>query len=392
MAPSQVLKKRVFLSRDVFLFCLLGLFSLAFLPRSPALAQGRPPANVVVSPVVRESLQEELRLIGTAGSWRTSRVAAEVSGRVTAFLARRGKKVLKGDSLAELDASELLLKLKAFRARRNAALARLEKANDTLKRSKGLKREGLLSDKAFREAKLSAQELTEALAVNEAERLALEDALGKKKVRAPFSGTVTREWTEEGQWLSQGGPVLDLVDLSRIRILLQVPEKYVARIDPGSEVLVQFDALPEQDFPGKIQALIPEGDPASRLFPLEIQLENPSGLIKPGMLARVSLHLGTVRSVLMVPKDAVTRKGQNTLLFVVQGDKAAQRLVSTGQAKGDLIEILGPVKLGEAVVIRGNERLREGRAVRIVPAGESRGGKQVRPGKRLEEMSRSDKQ
>jgi len=322
----------------------------------------------VVSPIVREEIQDKLMLIGTSRAWRSSRVAAEVSGRVEALLARLGSQVQKGDLLAELGASELRLQLKAFRARRNAALARLEKAHDTLKRAKGLKKEGLLSDKAFREAKLSVQELKESLAVNEAERLQLEDTLDKKNVRAPFSGTITRELAEEGEWVAQGGGIVQLLDLSRTRLLLQVPEKYLSQIVVGSELRVEFDALSGEHFTGKIHALIPEGDSGSHLFPLEIHLENEAGLIKSGMLARVHLSLGPVRSVLMVPKDAITRKGPSTMLFVVEGDKVIPKIVRAGQAKDDLIEIQGDVKLGDKVVIRGNERLREGSAVRVVPA------------------------
>ena len=355
-------------------FLFFSLILLVFLfSTGKLLAQGRPPANVVVSPVLRETVQDQLLLIGTVESWRSSQVAAEVSGRVKSLFARRGDQVKKGDLLAEIGASELRLKLREFRARRNAAMARLEKAEDNLKRSKGLMKGGLLSEKAFRESKLSVQELKEDLTVNEAEQLQLEDVLGKKKVRAPFDGVVTRELTEEGEWVTQGGGIIHLVDLSKARILVEVPEKYVSFLTTGESATVQFDAIQGRNFPGEIHALIPEGDREARLFPLELHIENSDLLIKEGMLARVNLRLGDPRSVLMVDKDAITRKGSQTTLFVAQGEKVIQKIVVTGQAKQGLIEIVGDLKAGDKVVIRGNERLRDGQAIRIVPQGQDSG-------------------
>lgn len=341
------------------------IFLVVLLSTNTVFAQGRPPANVVVSPVVRETVQDQILLIGTVESWRSSQVAAEVSGRVKTLLARRGDQVKKGDLLAEIGASQLLLELKEFRARRNAALARLEKVEDNLKRSEALMKEGLLSEKAFREAKLSVRELKEDLTVNEAERLQLEDVLGKKRVIAPFDGIVTRELTEEGEWVSQGGGIIHLVDLSKARILVEMPEKYISHVKTGEPVTVQFDAVQGANFPGEVHALIPEGDRAARLFPLEVHVKNDDHLIKEGMLARVKFRLGLPRSVLMVDKDAITRKGLKTTLFLVQGEKVAQKIVTTGRAKKGLIEIEGNLKAGEKVVIRGNERLREGQSVRI---------------------------
>ncbi|MFQ5589024.1 MAG: efflux RND transporter periplasmic adaptor subunit [Nitrospiria bacterium] len=346
-----------------------GVLTFLFLLMAvPLYAQGRPPANVVVSPIIQETLQDEILLIGTVESWRASRVATEVAGRIEHLAVRRGAGVQKGDVLARLGASSLLLQLKEFKSKQRAAVARLEKARDNLERAEGLVNEGLVSERAYRDAKLTVEELRQSLAVNEAERLQIEDALQKKTVRAPFDGIVTEELTEEGEWVEVGGGIVQLVDLSKLRILVEMPEKYIREVKAGGRVTVRVDALPGEVFPGTIHALIPAGDRESRLFPVEVHLENSGFLLHEGMLARVSFDLGASRPVLMADKDAVIRQGPEAFLFVAQGGKALKKNITTGRARGGRIEVSGDVKAGDAVVIRGNERLRDGQDVAVVSA------------------------
>ncbi|MFQ5949357.1 MAG: efflux RND transporter periplasmic adaptor subunit, partial [Nitrospiria bacterium] len=174
--------------------------------------------------------------------------------------------------------------------------------------------------------------------------------------------------TEVGQWVEKGGGILQMVDLSTVRILVDMPERYVARVMAGGAVTVRMDALGEETFRGKVHALVPEGDREARLFPLEIRIKNEKLRIKEGMLARVAFDLGLARRVLMVDKDAIIIRGPQTFLFAVNEGKAKRHLVSTGKAKGKQIEIDGPLKEGEMVVIRGNERLRDGQPVQVIPS------------------------
>ncbi|VAX32986.1 hypothetical protein MNBD_NITROSPIRAE01-1346 [hydrothermal vent metagenome] len=314
-------------------------------------------------------IQDEILQIGTVESWRSSRVATEVSGRVEALQVRRGAKVKKGDLLARLSASTLRLKLKESEAKQNAAMARLQKSRDNLKRSESLMKEGLIAERVYRDAKLTVEELEQTLAVNESERLQTQDELNKKEVRAPFDGIVTQALTEEGEWVTEGGGIVHLVDLSRVRILVEMPEKYIREVQMGGAVSVQIDAIAGEVFSGRVHALIPAGDRAARLFPVEVHVKNKGLLLQEGMLARVAFALGASRSVLMVDKDALIRKGSEAFLFVVKDAKAVKKTVMVGQGKADLIEVSGEIKVDDLVVIRGNERLREGRAVHIVSDG-----------------------
>ena len=351
-----------------FTCCFLVLI-LILLNVDIVLAQSRPPAKVVTSPVVRDSVQDKVVLIGTVEPWRASTVATEVSGRVDFLEVRRGDTVRIGDVLARLGKGDLLFRLDAARARKNATLVRLEKAMDDLERSEKLFKRQAISAKENKDARLRGQELEEDLAATKAEIRQLEDELGKKTVKAPFDGIVTRELTEIGQWVNEGGDIVHLVDLSVVRVMVDTPEKYVADVKVGEEVIVKIDALPNQNFKGKIHAIIPEGNREAHLFPVEIHVRNKGLAIKGGMLARIEFGLGPLRRVTMVHKDAVITRGTRSYLFVVDQGTAKQVFITTGEAKGEHIEVRGPLKEGEMVVVRGNERIRQGQPVQIVPLG-----------------------
>jgi membrane fusion protein (multidrug efflux system) len=332
-----------------------------------AIAQGPPAAKVVVSPAVSGKVQDRTELIGVAEPWRESTVAAEVAGRVESLDVRRGDRVKRGRVLAQLGKSELAFRLKEAQAQRNATRVRLEKAKDLLERSEKLIEGRAIAEREHRQIDLNVQETEQDLAASEAEISRLQDELDKKTVRAPFDGVVTQELTQVGEWVEQGGAIVHLVDLSRVRVVADTPEKYVSGVKEDEEVSVRFDALGDRPFKGKIHALIPFGNRDAHIFPLEIYIGNPDLAVKPGMLARVGFDLGLNRKAVMVHKDAVITRGEKTFLFTVTDGKARQVFVTTGRSEGERIEVSGSVKEGEAVIIRGNERVRDGQAVQIVP-------------------------
>lgn len=337
------------------------------LPAQKAFAQGRPPANVVVSPVVEGQVQEKVILIGVAEPWRASNVASEFSGRVQAMVVRRGQVVKKGEVLARLEKSDLPFRLEEAQAKKKATQFRLERAKDILERSESLEKDQAISDKDLKQAQLAVGEIEGDLLAIEAGIRQLKDEAKKKTIRAPFDGVVTRELTEVGEWVKVGGEIVHMVDLSTVRILVDVPERYVSGVKADEDVVVKIDALGPKPIKGKVHALIPEGNREAHLFPLEVHAENKDLQIKEGMLARIEFNLGLARNVMLVHKDAIITRGTQTYLFIVNSENVKQVIVATGKSKGDLIEVTGSLKVGDKAVIRGNERLREGQSVQVVP-------------------------
>jgi RND family efflux transporter MFP subunit len=214
----------------------------------------------------------------------------------------------------------------------------------------------------------------------EAELSRLEDRKGKHSIRAPFDGYVSSKFTEVGQWLATGDPVMEVLSLEDIEIELAVPEKYVPFIEPGEKALVEIDAFPETDdlVDGTVSKVFPQAEVRSRTFPVRIHVDNPQTQdghkFKSGMLAHVSLIVGSDEKSLLIPKDALVLSEQTKVIKIVRPDPqmghvVEQVPVEVGIAVDDRFKILGPnsLKAGQQVVVRGNERVFAGQPVRPIP-------------------------
>ena len=151
------------------------------------------------------------------------------------------------------------------------------------------------------------------------------------------------------------------MDLSPVLVRVPIHEKDIGRLHTGDAATVLLDAFPEQPFTGRVKHIIPQADPASRTFPVKIEVANtPDNALKAGMSARVRLQAGTAQPALLVPKDAVARRAAKQVVFVVDEEKARMVAIKTGRAHEDLLEVVeGSLKAGDIVVVTGNETLRD---------------------------------
>jgi RND family efflux transporter MFP subunit len=204
----------------------------------------------------------------------------------------------------------------------------------------------------------------------------LEDHLQKFTIRAPYDSYVTAEHTEVGQWISRSDPVVEIAAIDPVEISVAVPETYIVALRVGMSASVKPDALPGKAYAAPISRIVPQADVRSRSFPVKIELPNPrtdgGHELKAGMLAHVTLAVGQPQPALLVPKDALVLGGRTPLVYVVEGNSADKQATVRGVAvelgvadQGD-IQVIGDLKAGQQVVVRGNERLRPGLPVAIV--------------------------
>ena len=333
---------------------------------SQAQEKGPPAALVKVAEVNQIEIAPQVQLIGTAQPKLTSIVASDIEGIVEKFDVSEGDFVKKGAVLAHLEDSLLRIELKGAQANKADTEAQLTRARADLQRSSKLLATETIADKQYTDDLAEVHSLEARVRRLEAEIEHKQDSISKKIIRAPFSGFVVKEHTDVGQWIEKGGPIVTLADLSIMEILVEVPERYVPKLVLGGSTQVTVDALNAERFTGKIAAVIPVGNSASRTFPVKVSVENSDYHIKGAMLCRVSLSIGRVDSVLAVPKDAVVNLGQSHLVYVVQEGVAQALPVQLGNASDSMIEIKGAIEPGMLVVTRGNERLRPGQAVQII--------------------------
>jgi len=328
-------------------------------------AQAQPPPSPVRYTEARShSLRRQVRLLGTVEARTSSLVASEVEGLVTEMAAREGDRVRKGQPLVHLRKDHVELRLAAAQAQLREAQARSQLAESNLARARELFDSQVLSRGQLDDALSEFDARNGRVAQLSAEVGRLKLDLERCAVAAPFAGVVVAERTHVGEWLGRGQPVVELISLYDLEVRVEVPEHHFAKLRRGAGTTVTFAALPGHEITGRISAVIPQASAGARTFPVKVRIANERGRIGAGMLAEVAFAVGDAFEATVVPKDAVITRGQQRLVYKLNGDNTVTPLhVETGASAGAWTEVRGDVAPGTKVVVRGNERLRPGQAV-----------------------------
>lgn len=343
---------------------LIAVFLL--IQSSHSFAQAPPAAPVVVDKVQEETLQKPVTLVGAVEPDKRSIIASEIEGLVESLPGTEGTFVNKGDIIAKFNSRSLEIDLNEAKANKREAQARYQLARKNLERFEELEQKGVASTQQLQDADSEKSALNARIAQFQAQVDGLDYDIEQSNITAPFSGFVTEEYTEVGQWVQKGGPVVELIDISIAEIGIDMPERYINKVKKGLGVIVNFDSLPDVSIEGEITSLVPQADREARTFPVKIKLDNKDGIIKSGMVARVSFPIGNPETVKLVPKDAVVTQNNANFIYIVNEGAAQPLPITTGMAFEDRIQVIGPVETGQLVVVKGNERLMPNQPVKIL--------------------------
>lgn len=194
---------------------------------------------------------------------------------------------------------------------------------------------------------------------------AAREDLANTVVRAPISGVVYARMVDVGVLPGVGNPLLQIADLRRVYFEATVPARDFAALAAGQPVNVSVDALAGESFAGRLERIVPVASPESRDFLARIAIENPSLQLRPGMFARGSVQVERHESAIVVPNEALIGDPGRQRVFVVSGDKAVSRNVTTGLETATLTEIVSGVRAGEEVITAGQQGLQSGQQVNI---------------------------
>jgi RND family efflux transporter MFP subunit len=313
--------------------------------------------NVQVDPVLPELFIERVMLSATVAANRDVTVSAEESGTVTAVLVEKGARVRAGQAVLRID--DRVLRSQVDQARAAAELAR-----ETWERRKRLWEEDQVgSELAYLEARFAAEQ-------SAANLRTLEERLARTVIRAPVEGLLEDRLVELGALVAPGTPVIRIVDADPVKILAGVPERYAPDVSVGAPATVTFDVLPDAGGTGTVHFVGAAVDPRSRTFPVEVEMPNPGGVIKPEMVANVSLERRTLEEAVVVPQDALVRREDGYVVFVVEGygddARAAERRVTLGPSQANRVVVAQGLTAGERLVVVGQKSVAAGDRVRIV--------------------------
>ena len=327
------------------------LLALWLLPLT-AHSQGRPPTPVIVSEVLNRQVHDEIILVGTVQPRRSSLVASETEGKVVSRFKEGGQSVVRGEIIFRLDNHQL-------RAALIEALAdvKLEEFNHA--QSMELLRHDAVSEQDLR---ASEYEFDRA----RAKLQDIQSRLEAMAIRAPFDGHIIQTLTEVGEWISHGDAIARVISTDTVRVYVNVPEGQVDRLHVGDETDVFIGALGSNPMSGQIVAILAEGYAESRTFPVVVEVLNPSGRIRSNMSARALFKIQQPDTVLLVHKDALVNSPDGPIVYLAIDDKAVSRPLVPGLAYNGYISVEGELQPGDLAIVRGNERLRDDQAIRII--------------------------
>ena len=181
----------------------------------------------------------------------------------------------------------------------------------------------------------------------------------KAPVESPLSGIIGRVYVDIGSNITPQTPVALVVDMDRIKIDLDIPEKYLPKISLGQEARITVDAYPGEEFTGKVARISPVLDLETRAAPIEIIIDNQDHRLKSGMFARAKLVIQEYKNVPVILKEAIMGKAPDLYVYVVENNKAILRKITLGLRQGAYFEVSAGLKGGDLVVIMGQPRLRD---------------------------------
>ncbi len=331
--------------------------------------KGPPAAAVNVATVESGKLSPDMEFIGTAYFNEVSDVASEVQGKVLEIFFEAGQRLKKDQILVRLDAELLEGNLATLQAGMEVMQIELEQAQVDFEREKRLFKKTVSSERNYDNARFLQMIREKKVAEQQAQIARLKAELRKKEIRMPFDGVILERQAEVGRWMSEGATVAVIAREQVMDVLVDAPQRVLPFLHDAMPLDVRINSNQMQ---GHLFALIPRGDIGTRTFPVKIRLEDQSGILE-GMEARVRLPVGEQTTCMLVPRDAIIPvRGQDTLYTVGPESKAVAHKVQIIGFNGSQAGVQAQdLKAGAQVIIKGQERMRPGQAVRILDESEA---------------------
>ena len=379
-----------------------------------------PPKAVEVVTLASGAGAREVELLGQVEAGETASISSQIDGTVQRVLVREGDRVTQGMTLAIIDDADPGLALAEARARlaqENGNLARLQvgtrpeiiaqrqaelesakarevEAKDNLTRVTSLTQQGALSQRALVEAKTAASAATsdqlrvEALLAEaqagatkeeidaqqglvDAAQAVVQQAelsMQRTEIKAAFSGIVQSRDADPGDYVEVNDPVMTLVSDRSLDIFLEVPESLSGQVAPGMQVNLTARPLPNWQQETEITAVVPTANTASRRQLVRVSLNNPPQELLPGMAVGASLTMPVENiDTFVVPRDALTRRGERWLVYGVVEGQAEQISVEMVSDMGLEVAIASPdLQAGQRIVVKGGDGLTDSAAVKVI--------------------------
>jgi RND family efflux transporter MFP subunit len=371
-------------------------------PMTASAAAAPAPIGIKTATVESRPIDRFLRVTGSLVADEQADVAAETDGRVIGTPVERGSRVTAGSVLVRLsstDADAALREAEANAAQIEARLgleagrafdpsrvpevltakASLDWAQADFNRIKSLLDQKVVSqaeydqkltavraaEQQLKTAENAAQQSYRSLQAARARIEIARKTAADTVVKAPFAGQVAERLVSTGDYVTRGMKVATVVRVDPLRVVLTVPEQYLSQVREGQPVRLSVDAYPNETFTATVRYVSPALKADQRALTVEAIAPNTDGRLKPGLFATAELQQPSPAPALLVPDSAVETIAGTSRMYVVNGDRVEERIVTTGEKVGDRVEISRGVKAGERVAANPHGKLADGVRVQV---------------------------
>lgn len=302
--------------------------------------------QVEVTVLKETEIARQLELSTTLQAYETVNIAPSLTGPIEHIYVEVGDQVKAGDMLVRMDQNQYTTTQLTF--------ANLQ---TEIQRTEALYESGALSQQTYDQVKLSYDQTQKSLAFLETNTF----------VKAPFAGVIAAKNYEDGE-LYAGQPILTLIDIARLKALINIPETYFPMIKEGMSLTLTSDIYPGRTFEAKVETIFPIIDAATHTFQVRIVMNNQEKLLRPGMFVRTAMAIGKTTTIVVPYQSVLKLLGSNERYIFIERNGAAERIfVKLGDRYDDRIEVISDeLQAGDHLVVTGQARLIDGIKLNVV--------------------------
>ena len=370
---------------------ILLIIIVGFLYLSGFISPAIPVEMTSISQVYPSQTLSKLNASGYVVAQRKAAAASKITGRLVSLMVEEGSRVKEGQVIARLENEDAKASrdqaeanLKAAQANLEGARAEFEEASLTFNRDKQLIAKGVISrsqhdtsEARFLRVRASVAAAEAGIKASSAALQGANVALEYTLIRAPFDAVVLTKNADIGDIVTPLGAaanakaaVVTIADLSSLQVEVDVSETNLGLVKVGQPCEIQLDAIPDSRFRGEVHTIVPTADRAKATVMVKVRFFDKDPRILPEMRAKVVFLSRPLKREEEKPRTAVIRSaivnhGDQKTIFLVQGDKAVETPITTGEQLGEMIEVLGGAKAGDRVVAKPPKRLKNGSRIKV---------------------------
>ena len=308
--------------------------------------------NVRLKEIEPGSLKIQTTYVGSLLPNQRVLMRSQIDGVIENINFEEGDEIAKEKRLIDISTKELQLKLKI-------AIADSNLADINIKRDEKLSSSNLISSSQLDQTRTRAES---ARLNKELARISLKKSL----ISSPLDGTVKTRHVKVGEFVRKGDKLVEILDLSRVIVKVNIPELEILEIKIGQKVEVALYIMEEIIFSGEVKNIGLEADSNNRTFPVEIHVSNSERMLRPGMLARATFTKSIGEDQIVIPRHTILEKERGRVVYVFDKGKVLQRDIQVGLSQQDQVQVLQGLKKGELIVVEGHNKLSDGEEVNVI--------------------------